>query len=95
MGEVAGAEVVQVYLALPETDGVSAPKKLVAFQKVRVEPGAYETVELTIAPESRMRFDEERGSWDPVEGRIDLSVGTSSQQIVLSQSVDTKKARAT
>jgi beta-glucosidase len=47
-GSVAGAEVVQVYLGVPG-DG-QPPKRLVGFQKVFVEPGAYERVTITIDP---------------------------------------------
>ena len=38
-GPVAGAEVVQVYLGLPASTN-QPPKRLVGFQKVKVEPGA-------------------------------------------------------
>jgi beta-glucosidase len=47
-GPVAGAEVVQVYLAVP-VEG-QPPKRLVGFQKVYVEPGARETVTIAIDP---------------------------------------------
>jgi beta-glucosidase len=47
-GPVAGAEVVQVYLGVPEEG--QPPKRLVGFQKVFVEPGASEPVRITIDP---------------------------------------------
>jgi beta-glucosidase len=47
-GNVAGAEVVQVYLAVP-VEG-QPPKRLVGFRKVLVEPGAREAVTITIDP---------------------------------------------
>ena len=47
-GDVAGAEVVQVYLGLPGEG--QPPKRLVGFQKVRVEPGATEQVEIVVDP---------------------------------------------
>jgi beta-glucosidase len=47
-GTVAGAEVVQVYLAVP-VEG-QPPKRLVGFRKVLVEPGAREAVTITIDP---------------------------------------------
>jgi beta-glucosidase len=47
-GNVAGGEVVQVYLGLP-VDG-QPPKRLVGFQKVFVEPGESKPVTITIDP---------------------------------------------
>ena len=47
-GQVAGAEVVQVYVGVP-VDG-QPPKRLVGFQKVFLEPGVTETVTITIDP---------------------------------------------
>src|SRR3954453_6006169 len=47
-GPVAGAEVVQVYLGVPVAG--QPPKRLVAFQKVFVEPGASESVAITVDP---------------------------------------------
>src|SRR3954447_10682654 len=47
-GTVAGAEVVQVYLAVPVVG--QPPKRLVGFRKVLAEPGAREAVTITIDP---------------------------------------------
>ena len=47
-GQVAGAEVVQVYLGVP-VEG-QPPKRLVGFQKVFVEPGESKPVTITIDP---------------------------------------------
>src|SRR4051794_36270615 len=47
-GPVFGAEVVQVYLGVPVAG--QPPKRLVAFQKVFVEPGASESVTITVDP---------------------------------------------
>src|SRR3954453_9743075 len=47
-GPVAGAEVVQVYLGIPVAG--QPPKRLVGFRKVFVEPGATQTVTITIDP---------------------------------------------
>ncbi|MGB3330611.1 MAG: fibronectin type III-like domain-contianing protein, partial [Thermomicrobiales bacterium] len=48
-GKRAGAEVVQVYLELPEGIG-QPPRRLVGFQKVLLEPGASQTVEIVVDP---------------------------------------------
>jgi len=58
-GPVAGAEVVQVYLGVPAAG--QPPKRLVAFQKVFVEPGASESVTITVDP---MATNHPFGVWD-------------------------------
>jgi beta-glucosidase len=64
-GPVAGAEVVQVYLGVPVAG--QPPKRLVGFQKVFVEPGASETVTITVDPAaSNHPFD----VWDYCSGRF-------------------------
>jgi len=50
-GRVAGAEVVQVYLGLPASTD-QPPKRLVGFQKVKVEPGASEQIRIVVDPEA-------------------------------------------
>jgi len=50
-GRVAGAEVVQVYLGLPASTN-QPPKRLVGFQKVKVEPGASEQIRIVVDPEA-------------------------------------------
>jgi beta-glucosidase len=44
-----GAEVPQVYLGLPASTG-EPPKRLVAFEKVWLEPGERKRVEIVINP---------------------------------------------
>jgi beta-glucosidase len=48
-GDMAGAEVVQVYLGLPPDAG-QPPKRLVGFRKVTVEPGTSSPVEIVVDP---------------------------------------------
>jgi beta-glucosidase len=48
-GDRAGAEVLQVYLGLPETAG-QPPKRLVGFAKVHLEPGDSARTEVVIDP---------------------------------------------
>jgi hypothetical protein len=48
-GPVAGAEVPQLYLGLPPQTG-EPPKRLVAFNKVRLNPGEGTMVQFTVNP---------------------------------------------
>lgn len=80
-GDRSGAEVVQVYLGLPAAN--QPPKRLVGFQKVRVEPGATEEVEIVVDPAatnhplSVWNRGEHAFVVDP--GQYTVYVGTSSE----------------
>lgn len=50
-GEVAGAEVVQVYLELPVATG-QPPRRLVGFGKVFLDAGASKVVEIVVDPDA-------------------------------------------
>ena len=80
-GEVAGAEVVQVYLGLPEATG-QPPKRLVGFRKVTVEPGASRSAEIVVDPAATHHPVSvwSRGEHDfvIVPGEYTVYVGTSS-----------------
>ena len=80
-GEVAGAEVVQVYLGIP-VDG-QPPKRLVGFAKVFLEPGESRTVTLTIDPEATHHpfgvWSCEAKAFVVVPGDYRVFIGTSSE----------------
>jgi beta-glucosidase len=50
-GDMAGAEVVQVYLELPAATS-QPPRRLVGFRKVYLEPGASTAIEIVVDPEA-------------------------------------------
>lgn len=85
-GTRAGAEVVQVYLALPASaNAVGAaqpPKRLVAFQKVELAAGASQTVTLTIDPAASNHplsvWNKSAGAWVIPSGTYGIYVGNSS-----------------
>src|SRR5262249_34502015 len=80
-GPAAGAEVAQVYLALPDAAG-DAPKRLVGWQKVFLQPGAKQRVTINLnANDSSHPFsiwDTAAGSWQIVPGAYAIYVGSSS-----------------
>ena len=80
-GDRAGAEVVQVYLGIPE-DG-QPPKRLVGFQKVQLEPGESKTATIVIDPAAT---NHPFGVWCKAaedfvirDGEYKVYVGTSSE----------------
>jgi len=89
-GKRRGAEVPQVYVSFPDSAG-EPPKRLVAFEKVWLAPGARRTVTMTIDPNASNHplgvWDEGARRWRVPEGRYTITVGTSSADAALTDSV--------
>lgn len=85
-GKRAGAEVVQVYVSLPSSanavGAVQPPKRLVAFKKVELQPGAAETVTISLDPKASSHplsvWDEKAHQWVMPAGRYTVWAGRSS-----------------
>ena len=86
-GAVRGAEVAQLYVGLPLVAG-EPPKRLAGWQKVWLNPGEAQQVELVINPTATTHpfgiFDSAQQVWKTLTGAYSLYVGTSSRQIKLS-----------
>ena len=88
-GSRAGAEIAEVYAALPSSAG-EPPKRLVGWSKVQLNPGESKHVQLTIDPKYLSVFDETANAWKLVPGAYSFMVGGSSQNLPLSQKTDLK-----
>ena len=81
-GDRVGAEVVQVYLGLPEGIG-QPPKRLVGFRKVMVEPGANAQVEIVVDPAATNHplsvWSRGEHAFVTLSGEYTVYVGTSSE----------------
>jgi beta-glucosidase len=88
-GKTYGAEVPQVYVGLPAAG--QPPKRLVAFEKVWLNPGEKKTVQLTIDPASASHplstWDSNAQQWTTASGQYQVLVGNSSQNPALSGSL--------
>ena len=80
-GAVAGAEVVQVYLGFPAGAG-EPPRRLVGWQKVRLQPGAQQhvTIEIDQGDSSHPMswWNPTAGTWQTAPGDYTVYVGNSS-----------------
>jgi beta-glucosidase len=82
-GAVAGDEVVEAYLKTPQADG---PRhSLVAFERVKLMPGASKQVTLKIDPRSLSSVDEQ-GNRSILEGKYALAVGGAQPEETQSKS---------
>ena len=80
IGARAGAEVVQVYAGIPSDE--QPPKRLIAFDKVALEPGESRELEISIDFDATNHpfstFNEESNEWVMPKGKHLVYVGTSS-----------------
>ncbi|KAF0635647.1 hypothetical protein FPSE5266_05480 [Fusarium pseudograminearum] len=81
-GQQAGGALVQVYAGRVEQSSEHPIKTLVAFQKVRLQPGEKKEVKLRVAERDLAYFDTGRGKWVIDEGEYQFSLGSSSAEIV-------------
>ena len=84
-GDVAGATVPQVYLALPQIPGsVPTPKNVLrGFEKVLLQPGESQTVNFPITRRDLSYWDVNSQQWVIASGAIGVNVGFSSRDIRL------------
>jgi len=82
-GERDGKEVVQVYVAAPDSKAANKPaKELKAFAKTRLlKPGESQTLTMQVKTADLASFDENTSAWVVAAGTYQFLVGVSSQDI--------------
>jgi beta-glucosidase len=85
-GNRSGAEVAEVYASLPLSAG-EPPKRLIGWQKARLNPGESKEVSLKIQTQYLSIFDVGQDKWRLVPGEYTLLVGGSSENLPLRQRV--------
>ena len=83
-GKRAGAEVAQVYAALPAGTN-EPPKRLVGWSKVQLNPGESKQVTVTVPAKYLSIYDEASSSWKLAPGSYSFLVGGSSQELPLKE----------
>lgn len=81
-GSRVGAEIAQVYLGLPASAG-EPPKRLVAWEKVLLDPGQNHTVTVSLEPQLMSVFNVEKDAWELVPGDYVVFAGESSRHTPL------------
>ncbi len=77
-GKVAGADVAQLYLKLPE--GSTTPIRLIGFQKVMLQPGESRRIRIEAEPKAMASFDTVDKQWKIAEGRYELQLSRSASE---------------
>jgi hypothetical protein len=87
VGNRAGAEIAQLYVA-PVNPPVERPRKeLKGFQKVYLEPGESRKVTITLDRRSLAYFNVKHKTWDVAKGVYRILVGSSSENIELQKAL--------
>jgi beta-glucosidase len=81
-GDRAGADIAQIYLGLPKA-GDEPPKRLVGWQKVRLQPGDTQSITVVIRPRMLSIFNVKKDAWEILPGEYRVYVGGSSRQLPL------------
>lgn len=91
-GDVAGKEVVQVYLNAPAQKIEKPVEVLVAFGKTNLlKPGEQQTLSFTLKGSDLASFEESTSSWIAEAGDYEVRVGNSSVNIAQKGSFNLKK----
>ncbi|KAB2571049.1 putative beta-glucosidase L [Lasiodiplodia theobromae] len=82
-GDVAGAEVVQLYLSLPEGSADAPPRQLRGFDKIALGAGESGTVEFILRKKDASYWSVEQQQWVLPSGEFAVAVAASSRDLRL------------
>jgi beta-glucosidase len=82
-GEVAGDEIVQLYIGYPESNVERAVKELKAFSRVHLKPKESKTVYFKFPISKTAYYNVESKSWIVENGKYEVFVGPSSDDKLL------------
>jgi beta-glucosidase len=75
-----GAEVVQVYVGMPQA-AAAPPKQLKGFQRVELAPGEARTIKIRLEPSAFAHWDDAGHRWTTTPGSYSVMIGRSSRDI--------------
>ena len=93
MGELAGKEVVQLYVSDPESSLQRPVKELKGFAKVSLKPGESKPVTFTLEARDFAFYDPRQKDWIAESGEFTIVLAASSKDIRLSETIDFTSTR--
>ncbi|WP_221567157.1 glycoside hydrolase family 3 C-terminal domain-containing protein [Alkalihalobacillus sp. TS-13] len=86
-GEMAGKEVVQLYVKDIESSVIRPEKELKGFEKVELQPGEAKEVSFTLGKRAFAYYNVELKDWHVETGEFEILIGKSSKEIILKDTV--------
>jgi len=86
-GKMDGDEVVQLYVSVLESSVKRPLKELKGFERIRLKKGESDTVKFTLAESELDFWDTKSDSWNVEPGTYKISVGGSSEALVLTDTI--------
>lgn len=86
-GEIAGKEVVQLYVATKGGTVIRPVRELKAFEKIELAPGETKKVQFTLDRRAFVYWSTQIHDWHVENGEYKIQIGRNAQDIVLSHSV--------
>ncbi|OAA57724.1 beta-glucosidase [Cordyceps fumosorosea ARSEF 2679] len=87
-GERAGAEVVQLYVGIPDDDDGTPARQLRGYEKMSLQPGEVATVTFALSRRDLSVWDVGAQRWRLRRGTYRIEVGTSSRDLPLQASLE-------
>ena len=87
-GQVGGDEVVQLYVKDIESSVIQPEKELRGFKRISIAAGETKTVQLQLSYDDFTFWNKNTGDFDIEEGKFEIQVGGSSQDIRLSERIE-------
>jgi len=87
-GEIAGAEIAQLYIEMVDSKIFRAKKELKGFDKVYLEPGETKRVTLTLTKRDFSYYNPEINDWEIESGFYKIQIGSSIQAIHLEETIE-------
>ena len=91
VGEVAGSEVVQVYINDEEASVKRPNIELKGFGKIHLDPKETKIVKINLNKRDFAFYDEEQKAWTLESGKFNILVGSSSDNILLKENINLEK----
>ena len=88
IGEVAGAEIAQLYVGKIDSLATKARKQLRGFKKIYLEPGESVHVEIPFDSRAFRYYNTDTGSWEIEGGRYQVYVGASARHMKLFKEIE-------
>lgn len=91
IGEVAGAEVVQLYINDEESSVKRPNMELKGFEKVHLSPKETKTVNINLNKKDFAFYNEDKNEWTLESGKFNILLGSSSDNILLKEKINLEK----